>query len=111
MLNIKNINNVNNISFTQNACDNPCHCRDDPGGQLLHKIKQFIQSTRNRIFNKTFNDYFVTTNIKFQAAPVGQNDEFLKVVEQIRKVSASIGPSKVSKYHCFNSKLAIFKEL
>ena len=38
----------------------------------------------------------MTTNIKFQAAPVGQNDEFLKVVEQIRKVSASIGPSKVS---------------
>ena len=74
--------------------------------EVSYYIKQFIQSTRNGIFNKTFNDYFVTTNIKFQAAPVGQNDEFLKVVEQIRKVSASIGPSKVSKYHCFNSKLA-----
>ena len=74
--------------------------------EVSYYIKQFIQSTRNRIFNKTFNDY-----IKFQAAPVGQNDEFLKVVEQIRKVSASIGPCKVSKYHCFNSKLAIFKEL
>ena len=109
MLNIKNINNVNNISFTQNACDNPCHCRDDPGGQLLHKTIH-SKYKEYRIFNKTFNDYFVTTNIKFQAAPVGQNDEFLKVVEQIRKVSASIGPSKVSKYHCFNSKLAIFKK-
>ena len=78
--------------------------------EVSYYIKQFIQSTRNRIFNDTFNDYFVTTNIKFQAAPVGQNDEFLKVVEQIRKVSASIGPSKVSKYPCFNSKLAIFKK-
>merc|ERR1712170_90664 len=40
----------------------------------------------------------VTTVVIREAAPVGQDDEFLKVVEQIRKVSASIGPTKVDVY-------------
>ena len=37
----------------------------------------------------------ILNNFLFQAAPVTHDDEFLKVVEQIRKVSASIGPTKV----------------
>jgi len=46
----------------------------------------------------------VTAVMILEAAPVGQNDEFLKVVEQIRKVSASIGPSKVNIYeHLVNT--------
>jgi len=54
--------------------------------------------TPSIVFFKPLLLILITVAVILEAAPVTQDDEFLKVVEQIRKVSASIGPTKVDVY-------------